>query len=594
MLLDLQAAQRMEILRLQEEAKGNQIDEEGNSVESKSKEKGNVEQAAVTAKDSEEQSASEAPAPAGWRSLFSRATAKTTTSADTKASEEKPKLDTNVAGRNSESKESPHSSTSVAAPRLWQAPSILGSHNRSASTTSRSGSVKEALASTPPPATKGPGWEVATKKQLQNGGGGGLMQSLFGVASGSNDNEGSTTISATRKEEKATGLNRFGRGLQPPPVVSAADEDDSFETEETGIEWESGDAFETKNKRDLLSDDADEKQTESTLGKLIGRLRARNSQAGRAPDDFSKADLSWLESVGANPNSTQSSLGTEPKVDSDWLTFMDEKPSTSTISQQQDVTLSRSSSSKYKISSTSKGSINSRIPPPLAPPPSSSSIPSPFSFRGPTTTKSTPLLASQAISKNTANQDTFNDFESAYMDESPNPDEGYRDDVVDNALLRGNRRPEAAQKSNSFLKSFQSQSRYNYDEDDADSHDDDNWTAFRDNGTSHHRPYTDVHDIASRSSTPSALDSKSVSKGLGVSSKNNGILPPPPPNASSNRPLSWDRNAPLQPPPGHSHPTAMVKQISQPIAPVLPVSKPKTLSQGNTLTNDDLRFFENL
>lgn len=582
----------MEILRLQEEAKGKQMDEEGNSIEVKPEEKVDVKQASVAAKHNEEASASDAPAAAGWRSLFSRVAAKPATSADNKSADEKSKLDTNVAGRMSESKEPPHSSsTSVAAPRLWQAPNILGSHNRSSSTTSRSGSIKETSTSTPPSASKGPGWEVTTKKQ-QTGGGGGLIQSLFGVVSSANDNENSTTITATRKEDKTTGLNRFGRGLQPPSVVSAVDEEeDSFETEETGIEWESGDAFESKSKRDLLSDDADEKQTESTIKKLIGKLRARNTQAGRAPDDFSKADLSWLESVGANANSTQGSSGTDSKEDPDWLAFIEGKPSSSTASQQE-VSLNRSSSNKYRISSTSKGSINSRIPPPLAPPPSSTSAPSPFSFRGPTS-KSTSRVASQTSTKTTASLDAFEDFDTAYVDESPNPDEGYRDDVVDNALPKGHGRLEAAPKTNSFMKNFQSQSRYNYDEDEVDSHND-NWTAFRDNITgnsSQHRPYTDDQEIGSRSSMPSTVNSKPASKGLGVSS-NNGILPPPPP--SSNRPQTWDRNAPLQPPPGRSQPTAMAKILSQSIPTALPASKPKTLSRGKTLTNDDLSFFENL
>jgi hypothetical protein len=582
----------MEILRIQEEAKGKQIDDAGNEVEVKPDET-----AASEASEGQEDSKAvgEAPITSGWRSLFSRTAAKAATTEETKAAKEEPKVDTIVAA-----KESSRSATALPAPRLWQAPAILGAHARSSSSGSRTESIKDANASTTAgtPPTKGPGWEVVTKKQ-QASGSGGLFQGFFGSNAATSSNEGDkVTVTAVPKQNKTSGINRFGRGMQPPPVVSAADEEDeSFETEETGIEWEAGNAFDGKgNQLDLLSDDTDAKPAESTVGKLLGRWRGKETSSKTDKEHLSKADLSWLESVGTSEGVKEI---TTKKVDNhDWLDFIDQPIKPSNMSS--NAPLGRSNSDRSRISSTSKGTFGSIKTPALAPPPASNTKASrgasPFSFRGPGTSMSASLSASRLAStvRSTNTNDTFGDF----LDEGAAPNDGYRDDVADNDAALLQERPVQPRKTSGFLRGLQGQnrgSRYDYNEDDVDSHDD-SWTAFRD--SSHTTPYQDNERSKAASppimsSAANVVRSKSGTSSMTTSSPrpNSSILPPPPSGPSP----SWNRNAPLLPPPGRPLSTDQAKQISPTLPPAaLPSIKPKTLSQGKTLTNDDLSFFENL
>ena len=566
----------MEILKLQEEARG-QSAVEG---ETKLDEAQGDERPTGESKSEELAGAADvpAPAPSGWRSLFSRGASKTETEP-----KEAPKQEETAVKPATDARELPQP---AAAPRLWQAPSLLGGHNRSTSSTSRSSATKEQAPATTAPTTQGPGWEVTTKKQ--QGSGGGLIQSLFGAGRSTEESESTST--------NKTGLNRFGRALQRPAVMSAADEeDDSFDNEETGVEWDSGAAFEVSKASqpaDLLSDEVEAKQPGSGVGKLLGKWLDRNPQASKRQEGgISGEDLSWLDGVGegqtkmaASPNSSAN--------DEDWLAFINQQPSQgagSAVIPQSTSTMARSTSGRYRVSSTAKGAASTKVPPLPPPPPATS----PFSFRGPGQAhagSSATRLPSGASAQTSSSSDTFGDFEqSSLSGPSPNPDEAYHDDENNSSLLNGTGQP---QRAGGLLRGFQSRQtrgRYDYDENEIDSHDD-SWSAFRDEPSVPPRaPYRDSQrstPIPAVAAPPRLESTPPVSR---TSTPGSGIPPPP---AASSRPQSWNRTAPLLPPPsaGALQPVGMHKRVSQ----TTPAAKPTSLSQGKTLTNDDLSFFENL
>ncbi|UZJ56984.1 hypothetical protein CBS101457_006304 [Exobasidium rhododendri] len=623
------AAQRMEILQLQEEAKGKEFDLEGKEVLNVAKDDGNA--AGEKQAEVEDPAASSAPTATnntGWRSIFNRGAAKSG-APEKDDKKDVPKIDTDVTSKNSAS---PVSSSTAAAPRLWQAPSLLGGHNRASSTTSRS-SITNDSGSTVSSANQGPGWEVTTKKQQPTGGG--LIQSLFGNPSRTSGEVDRTAATNTPKDERRTGLNRFGRGFQAPPVVSAADEEEeAYETEETGIEWEASGAFDDapvqKARTDFLSDDAVPSQTESTVGRLLGKWRGGNAQSKAKPEAVSKDDLSWLDEVAQS--TTQSSGSHKAANDDDWMAFLNQQPATKDATlnasaknqfQSHQLDLHRSNSERHRISSTAKGTLSAPAPP-LAPPPTQSKVkallaPSPFTFRGPGQGVAKGLKESRLLSgsstqeaDNSNNFDEFEQFSSSNL--SPNPDDAYRDEVTENnaSLLKTRLRPEQTQRNNSFLRGLQSKARrtqYDYDEEEDTESRDDSWSAFRDEP--HQKsydspPYRDVpqhttvrtHQQPSRPLPSSSISvTSSHSERSRTSPSSHGLaasysLPPAP---LLQRPQSTPNTGHLPPPPGISHSTpATITPTPSSGPPALQSSMPKKLSQGKILTNDDLSFFESL
>lgn len=605
-------AQQMEILRLQEEAKGKHVvDAEETEVTAGEEERSRTAIAngqEREAKDSAEggktstrieEDKTSGSAPTGWRALFSRATTKPDDppelTADVKAAAD-------TARKSTEAKESPRSSTSVSAPRLWQAPTLRTGHNRTTSTTSQgSAGLKDALQTQPASTTsqatsaeQGPGWAVATKKQPATSSG--FIQSLLGSGQHKDPSSG-------------LGLSRFGQSLQRPSVQSATEydpEDDSVEVEDTGIEWEAGNAFnesgpkqQAKPQTDLLSNDPPQ---ESTVTRLFGRWRGKQTSAGdeAKKDGMSGDDLSWLENMGAE--SSVQTAGREPlQTEADWLAFVesddDKKPSTTP----QNPARAALPKAGDRISIPNVARLTASKPQPRSfnPPPRLNAPPQRSgSLRG--------TAASGVGGDADASPDPDDTFGSFY--EGPQPATSYHDEPVDHddALLKQKTRPLQRRNpgSSSLLSSLSGRpiKPYSYDDDDDETHEDSGWSAFRD------VPYDDAPhpstmtrparlqtdqparqtpamqspskapaQIPSRTSTPGSIGSGGGGAG--------GLLPPPP---GSHRVITGGASGSVRPP------AALPSQPSAPMPKPVSAPMPKTLSQGKTLTNDDLSFFENL
>lgn len=580
-------AQRAEIIRLQEEAKGrSSVEQEEERDQEKEADDGEEDdKGAKDDKDKNESTSSSTPATTstgGWRSFFTRSAAPAEQNNTSRApsASEKAEAEKSTTPRGSSEIKNVQRDSTTAAPRLWQAPTLRTAHVRTGSNgTQGSGAKESGPASATSPADQGPGWEVQTKKQT--GPSGGFIQGLLG--------------SGQNKEGSA--LSRLGKPLQRPPVVSAQDDDDSGDIEETGLEWDAGDSFDntSKNKQtkpppDLLSNDIPQ---ESAVSRLFGRFRgkaASEQEDGKQQED----DLSWLENIGESKGTVSHKPDGDAFNEDDWLAFVGNKPGNAT-SQSGPSTIVRQipkAGENFIIPNLAKLSSPKTQPSPLGPPPRIGAPPSHANT-------SRPVGSTQYASTTSPDPDeTFGSFKDVNT-LTPNSNTSYRDDPdsYDDALLKSNGQEQQRKKGN-FLSSFSVGGRpmkpYTFDDDEEETKDN-SWSAFRD------VPYEDVGASQYKDAKPSTLPPRSVlptqqqqqqkqqqsqpivRSNSAAKNYQAGILPPPP---SNQRSVNTNPQTILQSTSRTSTPTPITPSTSKPHA--------KTLSQGNTLTNDDLSFFENL
>jgi len=569
-------AQREEIIRLQEEAKGrNSVEQEEERDTKKVADEGKDD-----SKDLNESTTSSTPAPAatgGWRSFFTRSTAPAEPNNTSRApSIDKVETEKSTTPRGSSEIKSIQRDSTTAAPRLWQAPTLRTTHNRTGSNgTQGSGAKESGPASATSPSDQGPGWEVKTKKQATPSGG--FIQGLLG--------------SGQNKEGSA--LSRLGNPLQRPPVVSAQDDDDSGDIEETGLEWDAGDSFESSSKAkqtkpppDLLSNDIPQ---ESAVSRLFGRFRGK-AAPGQEDGKQQEDDLSWLENIGeAKGTASQKSEG-NGQHQADWLAFVEGKPG-NVPGQPAQFTNNRQipkAGDNFTIPNLARLSSPKKQASPLGPPPRISAPPSHANA-------SRPIGPTQYPATTSPDPDeTFGSFKDVTT-MTPNSGASYRDepDSYDDALLKSNGQEQQRKKTN-FLASFSAGGRpvkpYTFDDDDEEVRDS-SWSAFRD------APYDDAGASQYKDTRESTLPPRSVvptqkqqqqhqqqsqsivRSNSGAKNYQAGILPPPPSNQRSVNANSQSTSRTSTP---------------KPIAPSTTNPQSKMLSQGNTLTNDDLSFFENL
>lgn len=594
-------AQRAEILRLQDEAQGKASAEQEEEEEHDENKEDDVEQdrkgdKAREKKNDNDPSSSTTTAPAttgGWRSFFTRSAAPADPNNTSRApTTNKAEAEKSSTPRGSSEIKGAQRDNANAAPRLWQAPTLRTAHDRTGSNgTQGSGAKESGPASTISPSDQGPGWEVKSKKQTTTSTG--FIQGILG--------------SGQNKEGSA--LSRLGNPLQRPPVVSAQDmdEDDSGDVEDTGLEWDAGDSFEnsskikqTKPPPDLLSNDIPQ---ESAVSRLFGRFRSKAA----TEDDGKKQqedDLSWLENIGdSKSNSRPQEPNIAPANEDDWLAFVEGNSHNNTSNVTQQAGNARqipNAGEHFSIPNLAKFSSPKKPISPLGPPPRLGAPPT-------SAHTSRPIGSTQYPATTSPDPDeTFGSFKDV-PHATPNSGASYRDepDSHDGMLLKGNVKEQQRRKAN-FLSSFTTGGRnvkpYTFDDDEEETRDN-SWTAFRD------VPYEDVDVKQSKGEIDSDLPPRSAvqspkqplqqsqqtqqtnpimrSNSAGKSYQG-GLLPPPPSNQRNT-------NTNSQPMPQSTIPSS--SRTSTPIpnaSNTTAAPQAKTLSQGKTLTNDDLSFFENL
>lgn len=219
---------------------------------------------------------------------------------------------------------------------------------------------------------QGPGWEQTTSKKPVNAAQGGLFGGLFGGGSGGGSTaSGMGSVQAAEKLDNAakgasssleSRLDAIRQNLRPPPVVSAMDpEDQDYETEETGLEWDDS-TNEIAHQRAGATKPNSQSQPPSTVARLFGRWRraeSTNTETGaKSHEGMTTDDLSWLESVGTNQLQANKPAGMDAAEEEDWLKFVSDTTATS-------------SSGQTSLASRSVPGMEAMLPhpPPLSPPP---------------------------------------------------------------------------------------------------------------------------------------------------------------------------------------------------------------------------------
>lgn len=496
---------------------------------------------------------------------------------DSPVSESKQEAESSV--ENADQKEMPRASTSSTAPRLWQAPSLRGTHGRSAS------SMSQERGTTPPTnSSENPGWEITTKKQSTNSSGG-FMQNILGGQRRSAE--------ATQKSHQSNAsiggstINKIKQSLQPPPTLSAADQDDDGEgdEEETGIEWEAGDSSgnisSKPQKQPNLMDSGGENQ-ESAVSRFLGRWRTKGTtNEPNQSKPMSQDDLSWLENI-SGPSQPESERQHSTTIKEDLLSFVHDDT-------QKPMQQSRQPSlgdvdSRVQMSSTLQKNQTSKAPPQLNPPPRYTgpirqSIPS-HQHDGVSNTFSPPLSQHAQSTRNVSGSspmtvnslDQFDVFQS-----SPQIGGSYRDeqDTHRNSLLSP---------KDSFAGKFR-HDKYHYDVDDDSADQEGSWTAFRD------VPPADTSNSIHRTREDAGLPPRLAGP------RNGTVTVPSPPTSHLHHSTENTSRPPTRfPPPPSGRQPSSVSTSKTPVPPSAsgPSRQTKTLSQGASLTHDDLDFFESL
>ncbi|PWN88201.1 hypothetical protein FA10DRAFT_303188 [Acaromyces ingoldii] len=561
-------------------------------------------------KGSEEQKDEAVMAPStGWRSFFSKATKPSTTQQDPK------KVDEGEADSKPVSERAETSATAVEvpsvkpAPKLWQAPSLKRNNLGSGSNHGRSTSSLTSPAGSTSSPTQGPGWEQTTSKKPAAGAQGGLFSGLFsgggggggGIAgsSASQPSGGMGSIQAADTGDKPAGgltaglearLGAIRQNLMPPPVVSAVDpEDQEYETEETGLEWDDTSSNLPNGKEQAET----QQQPPSTVARLFGRWRkaeTENTNKGeKSQQGMTADDLSWLESVETNQLEASKPSGMNAAEEEDWLKFVNDTAATT-------------SSSSFRAGVGTKASTQQTMMPPprLSGPPrapanrqslldfdtftqqqrqgsglnrsqsvSSSSKQSSFVQQRPGASTGAPQWqqdriasgGSVASAATPGSMDAFGDFER--FESSPSVGQrgwsGPSDRTtaaLDHSLLEG--RPQPQNRTTSGIgiafgrrpgdPPRRPKGKYDYDEDDAEEEGKSygNTTsgqgifgAYRDEDDRHYEDGYDEHTVFASSTKPPPLPQKTDIVEASSSRTTSPSLPPPP---RASRPLSVQMN----------------------------------------------------
>lgn len=494
------------------------------------------------------------------------------------------------------------------APKLWQAPSLKRNNLGSGSNHGRSTSSLTSPAGSTSSPTQGPGWEQTTSKKPAAGAQGGLFSGLFsggggggGIAgsSASQPSGGMGSIQAADTGDKPAGgltaglearLGAIRQNLKPPPVVSAMDpEDQEYETEETGLEWDDTSSNLPNGKEQAET----QQQPPSTVARLFGRWRKAEtestSKGEKSQQGMTADDLSWLESVGTNQLEASKPSGMNAAEEEDWLKFVNDTAATT-------------SSSTFRAGAGTKVSTHQpMVPPPrLSGPPrapanrqslldfdnftqqqrqgsglnrsqsvSSSSKQSSFVQQRPGASTGAPQWqqgriasgGSVASAATPGSMDAFGDFER--FESSPSVGQrgwsGPSDRTtaaLDHSLLEG--RPQPQNRTTSGIgialgrrpgdPPRRPRGKYDYDEDDAEEEGRSygNTTsgqgifgAYRDEDDRHYEDGYDEHTVFASSTKPPPLPQKTDIVEASSSRTTSPSLPPPP---RASRPLSVQMN----------------------------------------------------